>query len=104
MKIKTTTRLNNLAGKPLFLAINDGTETKRSELDLRLILTNVLLENDQDADAQKKFTRYQLAQKIHDGDEVDLRAEDIQDLKALVAKYYNPLIQGAVWKILDPVN
>lgn len=104
MKIKTNEKLNNLAGKPMFLAINDGAETKKQELDLRLVLTNVLLENDADADAQKKFTRYQLAQKIHTEDEVDLPVEDIQDLKALVAKHYNPIVQGAVWAMLDPVN
>jgi len=88
----------------MFLAINDGTETKQREIDLRLILTNVLLENEEGTDAQKKFERYQLAQKIHAEDSVDLRVEDIQDLKALVAKYYNPIIQGAVWDVLDPVN
>lgn len=83
---------------------------------LGLVAKNALLATYQDEptlSGDDKVKRYGLALKIQDatGDkaglfhgQLDLKAGEIELLKKLIAKSYNPLVAGQAWKILDPAS
>lgn len=61
-------------------------------------------QDEQNLDAAKKTERGWLAQKIWSSTNqmIDLSAEEITIIKALIAKRYNPLIVVLAWGALDP--
>lgn len=96
MKVNMTTPLKSFSGEIL----KEGDE----EIVLRQIVINALMVDDsQDrTPAEEKFNRYMLAQRVHNDDEVELTAEEVSRVKSLIGKFFNPLVVGAAWNILDP--
>lgn len=75
---------------------------------LEEVVTNSLLVSYQDEGnlpGEEKVKRFMLAAKIHQHpkDPV-LTADEIALIKKLVAKAYNPLVVGEIWRALDPAS
>lgn len=49
----------------------------------------------------EKFARYQLAQKLHGQDAVDLSAEEIALIKKLIGKAWSALVVGRAFDALE---
>ena len=67
-------------------------------------MVNAILMETQEAtlDGDKKLKRYDLAIKINKTvDTVDLTIEEIAAIKQCIAKFYNILVMGQIWKYLD---
>ncbi|RLC69388.1 MAG: hypothetical protein DRI81_20535 [Chloroflexi bacterium] len=112
MKIDMTQKLTNFDGTIHMLAERAcpacGRPADEQIATLRAICTRALIATYRD-EAQKgeptpqeKFNRYQLAQKLQQSDVVDLKAEEIAKLKALVGKMWGPIQVGQAWNMLDP--
>lgn len=73
-------------------------------LTLRRVCVEALLAQHpgETADGTEKLKRFQLAQKIHGGDAVDLAAEEVVLVKRLIGVAYAPLASGQAWLMLDP--
>ena len=125
------TPITQLDGKP-FTKIGELSEAERKVVGdliargytvgepepstLGLVAKNAVLATYQDEptlSGDEKAKRYALALKIQDavGDkagmfhgQLDLKAGEIELLKKLIAKSYNPLVVGQTWKILDPAS
>jgi len=57
--------------------------------------------SEKDVSGDEKFKRYELAQKVNAGGNIDLTPEEIVLLKKLVGVSYTPLVVGQVYKILN---
>jgi hypothetical protein len=107
--IKAETRLidftiviNGLDGKPIMIPDGKG---KQEALTLNTACVNALetsLEEDRQMPGEAKFKLDELAHKIYNKNGVSLTAEEVVLIKQRVGKLYNPLVVGAVWRILDP--
>jgi hypothetical protein len=97
-KIKILTALTTLEG----VEMNDENEKK---ITLRLIACNALqatFDDERNLSGEEKIKRFNLALKITKTDFPDLSAEEIAEIKKLIAKGYPPLIVGRCYEILDP--
>ena len=52
-------------------------------------------------DGAKSFERYQMAIRLQKGGEIDLKSEEIAELKARVGEMYGPVIVGPVFILLE---
>ncbi len=98
MKVNFDTVLVDLRGSPIK---DSGSE----DLTLSAVCCTVLLSpypDEQNLGGKDKVRRYKLALKVSEGGEQEVSAEDISDLKALIAKGYAPLVVGRAYEILDP--
>lgn len=98
MKVDFNTPIKDIKG----VVVKNG----QDDLTLESIACTVLLgvaAGDENIDPKVKIRRFKLAVKLSEGKgEVDLSAEDIADLKALIGKNYAPLVVGRAFEILDP--
>lgn len=77
-------------------------KTEPEKLTLKKVCSNALMALDEEKNAQTKNDRFLLGLKINsDESKVDLKAEQIAMLKALVGKIYSPLIVGRTWQLLE---
>ena len=91
----------------------DGTvmttsDTDKTPFTIAAAVENALLidyRDEQNLSGEDKIKRWRLANKIaaHPVDP-DLTPEEIVLIKKLVAKAYNPLVCGEVWKAVDPAS
>ncbi len=90
--------LTGLGGKPL---LNE--DQQPTNLTLGAICVQALLMTfpDEQVTGEEKFRRYQLAERLSTGGEVEVTAEEVALLKNLAGKGYVPLMVGAVWKALE---
>jgi len=50
----------------------------------------------------QKFERFAIAQRIHKGDPVDLKVEEVATLKERIGELFPPLIVGRAFELLEP--
>ena len=89
-------------------AIPAGTGGK--ELTLQTIAEIALLDNPDGGEAPRnqipgledKVRRFNLAVEIHRGGKIDLGADDVVLLKAVVLKHWPPLLAGRALEIIEP--
>lgn len=83
----------------------DGEEIKNG--DKTVMLKTVAVESllnpngKEQPEPMVKVERFKLAQKIHDGGEIDLQSEDIAMIKKLIGESYAPLIVGQAYEMLE---
>jgi hypothetical protein len=61
----------------------------------------ILGQDDEKASGDERYRRYKLALDITEQKRVNLKSEDIADIKKLVGKMYMPIIVGRVYDILE---
>jgi len=110
MKIDVTQQIMQLDSSPIVT----GKQTcaacgqvvgDEEPMTARMVATRALtsvLRGEQDLPGEEKVTRFQLALRIMNEDEPDLKVEEIVLVKKVVGKMYGPLIVGRMWAILDP--
>ncbi len=84
-------------------------EAKEFDVDLTLKNTciSVLeasLEKDKNLSADKKFGLHKMAEKIYEGGEVELTAEEVTTLKSRIGTCCSISVLGASFKILEQVK
>ena len=117
MKINFNTILKNLDDENLKQSIygdevnQQGERIKKGEEDLTLGLLSrsALLDLSQEElklTGVEKQDRFFLAEKIKkaekEGNEIDLKSEDVTLLKKIIGEKYMPIVIGRAWEILDP--
>lgn len=107
MKINFSQSITNLAGEPLKERDENLKETDKA-ITLSAICVNSLLAILPDAQGrpqvvtgQEKVKRFQLAQKINRGGEIELETEEIAKIKDMVGKVQNVLVTGQAFKMLE---
>ena len=100
MEINFDQKLKTLDGEDLKM---QGTN---EAVDLKTVCLQSLIsstDNDQTIKPEKKLTYYKLAQKINDGGKVDIKVEDIADLKKLIGNnpMMNIIVVGQVYLMLE---
>ena len=101
MKIDFSRILTNFDGKPIL------TPEKGEPVDLKTASMTALLgqyQDERNLSGEEKFKRYELAKKIHQSGEIELKSEEIALIKSLVAKAYAPLAVGKLWEMLENAN
>jgi len=98
MKIKLTQKIKNLKGENL----KDG----KVDIELKAVCVNALLSETPEkeggkVDGNEKMKRFLLAEKIEKAKELDLKAEEIAKIKAIVGGSFAPLIVGRVYNALE---
>ena len=107
MKLNTKTVMVDLGGNSLTQPAkgpedeNGNATVIQEEITLQMILVNALVNEDpkNPVPGMKKVEMFNLAQKIHDNDEVSLTAEEIALIKERVLAGYAVLIVGQVVKL-----
>lgn len=99
MKVDFNYVIRDLKGE----AVLDG----KDEFTLKTVACNALLmpyPDEQQLSGTDKYRRFKLADKISsaNGEDVDLSAEEVTDLKKLIAKAFSPLVVGRAFDKLDP--
>jgi hypothetical protein len=88
----------------------DGKELKMSGTDMSVDLRTVCIQSligstdtDQTIKPEKKLSYYTLAQAINKGGKVEVKAEDIADLKRLIGSnpMMNIIVVGQVYEMLE---
>lgn len=116
MKIDFNKTINELDGKPIELqaaVVKDGIVEKPAELmTLRYVAVNALMAHFPDEGnlpGQKKAERFAMALLVN-GDtaipaserpEVELKPEQVSEIKTVIGKLYGPLPVGRAYEILD---
>lgn len=75
-------------------------ETKELTLSL-LCIDAIMVPDANEKSGEKKIRRYEVAKKILGAGEVDLAAEDVADLKTILAVGYNPIVYGQACELLE---
>ncbi len=83
----------------------DGEEIKNGDkvVNLKTITVDALL-NPNGKEQPKpmvKVERFKLAQKIHEGGEIDITVENAAMIKKLIGEGYAPLVVGQAYEILE---
>ena len=98
MKIDFKQTMKTLDGEDL------KAEDKRTVITLQQVATQALLNmSEKDPDAQngeQKAKRYELAMKIFNDTE-ELSIDEAKLLKDLIGRYFNPIVVGQAWKMLE---
>lgn len=102
-KIDFTQVLRGFDGKP----INVGDAAHPKDLTLGDACVGALetpLDADRPDTGEVKFKRDQLARKIYGAKGAELHPEDLALIKERIGKVYGPLVVGAAWPLLDPLE
>lgn len=102
MKVNFSAPMLNLKGE-----VMKQDEHSDAPLTLADVAANALcapLEDERGLDGATKAKRFKLALQIADGGVVDLKAEDIAEIKKVIGKGYSALIVGRAYEILDPTT
>lgn len=103
MKIDFDSAITDLNKKEIKTPI-DG---KEGVLTLKTISVNALLaelplnQRENPETGREKLKKFKLAEKINDGGEVELTAEDISLIKEKIGKTYATLIVGKSYELLE---
>ena len=103
MKIDFDAKILNLKKESIKTLI-DG---KEKELILKDVCVNALLseapptQNQPAQTGMQKLKKYKLSQKIFEGGEIEITAEDISLIKESIGQVYNTLIVGAAYNLLE---
>lgn len=86
--------LTTLNGDP----ITDGSKP----INLRFVTVEALCSEFEDkASGEEKLRRWKLVQRISDGGECELSAEDVSLIKTLIGRRWPVLISGQSWEYLE---
>lgn len=110
MRIDFSAILLDMKGVQLVWRNRDGTVVLNSEgkptlMTLSSVCSEALLgtyDDDRATSGDAKFKRFRLAMKISDSAEVDLKAEEVTEIKSFLAKAFGPLVIGRAYDLLDP--
>lgn len=100
MKIDFSQVLNNIRGEPLQDPQTAG-EFTLGKACIRALLSNIPTEN---ATGQKKSERYALAELLLGGGEIDVKPEQVVEMKHVVGAIWSPEIVGPAYRMLDLEN
>jgi len=98
MKVKVNEALKSFDGKPLKDVDANG---QAVDATIRTAMINALLSPVQKESGLEKVKKYKLAQKIYDGDEIDLDVDEIKLIKDRIGEVYPPVVVGQVYEILE---
>lgn len=108
VKIEFDQVLKDLEGKPIKepvkLDLTGKPEKEESkDLTLKTLCINALLANipNEQVTGEKKLERWQTAQLIYKGGEVDITAETIALLKRRIGLIYSVRVSGQAWQMLE---
>lgn len=116
MKIDFNKTINDLDGKPVELAaavMRDGVEIKPAEyMTLRYVACNALMSHfpdEHNLPGEKKAERLALALlangdtkiQAHKRPAVDLKPEQVAEIKQVIGKLYGPLPVGRAYELLN---
>lgn len=90
--------LKDLDGKPIK---NDDKELTLGEAATIALLAPF---QDEQAKGDTKAKRFLLAIKVRQAKDAKLTAEEVKEIKDVVAKAFAPLVVGRVWEIIDPAS
>lgn len=84
----------------------DGNSLRDGEnaLTLKVVAVNSLMAiypDERDISGNEKLARYKIASKVHGGGMVELTAEEVAKIKALIGKAYSPAVVGPAFEILE---
>jgi len=102
MKINANAVINDYKGKPAKIE-EPGEKPTTRDFELRDVLCPALtspIEGERPS-PKEAFARFQLAQKLWAGGEVEMTAEDVAMAQRLVSKAWSPGIAGAVYGMLE---
>lgn len=110
MKIDFSAVISDIKGTALIWRQRDGApiladDGKPSMMTLRSICNEALLgtyDEDRTATGDAKLKRFKLAMKINETNIVDLKVEEITEIKNFIAKAFGPLVIGRCYDLLDP--
>jgi hypothetical protein len=99
MKIDFDTPLHNESGEKI--SLGKGDEAKPATL--AWVACQALLSTfpNESIDGEEKHRRFKLWQRLKDGGEIEVKAEEIVLLKRLIGMGATPLICGQAWDILE---
>lgn len=93
------TPLLDLNDKPIKSSDNGGADATMKDVIVSCL--NLTFADEQNMTGEKKFKRFLLTQKVHAGGEVDVKPEEIVEMKLVVGKSQGPIIVGRVYQFLD---
>lgn len=101
MKIDMSKLILNLEGTPFMEQLDKGSRpmTLRSVCVAALTMPH---RSDENLSAAQKLDRFQLALLINEAHEIDLRAEQIAQIKELISRTFSIVIFGRASALLDP--
>jgi hypothetical protein len=91
--------IHGIDGQPMRVSPQDDTK-----LTLRVLATNALLsdfESERGLPGEAKFKRWELAKRIQAHGPVEIKPEEVADIKRLMALGYGPLLVGPAYEVLD---
>lgn len=98
MKINVNQNLKAMNGETLM--DNDG-KGNAVEAILKTAIVNALLSPVQQETGIDKVKKYELAKRIYESDEIDLKAEEITLIKNRIGELFSPIIVGQVFEMLE---
>ena len=111
MKLDIGRVITNFEGKAIKDSFGISEDKIQKDLTLGGACINSLLyiQDEKPISGQEKLDRYELALKIKvalgtDKKEADLKIEEIAKIKELVGKFYNTLVVGQVFKLIEEKN
>lgn len=98
MKTDFNTEILDFNGKPI--PYRDGSEIVNTTAK-RICIAGLTaaLKGEESLPGDKKFQRYQIAQKINDDKEISI--EEAKIIKEVVGKGFDPLIVGRIYELLE---
>jgi len=96
MKIDFTQIFMNMECEPM----KEGEKA----ITLKKVATGALLsafDDERNLAGEEKVKRFNLAAKIQAGDTLDLKTEEIAEIKKLIGKAYTVIIVGQAWAMLE---
>jgi hypothetical protein len=99
MKVNFNLQLCDLNGQPY--RKNDVEKTAMTLKDATQEALFSILEADRNDSGAAKYARFQIAQKVHGGGEVDLTPEEIAVIKARIGDAFGAAVVGPAFKILN---
>ncbi len=102
MLVDVTKELKNFDGEPIYL--NTGGEP--TDMTVRNTAVTLLAAGmrDEKIPADDALVRFQLAQRVHDQDKLELDVDEISLILRLTSESFTPLVYGRMVELLDPAK
>ena len=103
MQIDVTKELKNFDGEPVYLNTGGDHPTEMTVRNTAVTLLAAGL-RDEKIPADEALVRFQLAQRIHEQDKIELDSDEISMILKLTAENFTPLVYGRMTEFLDPAK
>ncbi len=97
MKIDFSTTLLTVKGEPL----TEGQGEDKKEITLGDASIGALMIIEKGIKGIEKYNRYKLSEKISSGKLVDLKVEEVAQIKKLIGEVWGPAVVGPAWDLLE---